>query len=97
LDMNPEIDTYGNKFWFDSDGRRHREDGPAIEFTNGAKYWLIHGKYHREDGPAYESVTGNKAYYLEHLQYTEEEYWKKIKELKKCKLFKLEDKKIGWI
>jgi hypothetical protein len=23
----------------------HREDGPAIEFTGGSKYWYFHGKY----------------------------------------------------
>ena len=29
--MNPEINTYGTKLWYDSDGEYHREDGPAIE------------------------------------------------------------------
>jgi len=31
-------------------GRYHREDGPAIEWTDGAKYWYLNGKYHCEDG-----------------------------------------------
>lgn len=30
----------------------HREDGPAIEYTNGDKEWYLNGKLHREDGPA---------------------------------------------
>ena len=72
--MNPERDEFGTKCWYDSDGKYHRKDGPAVEWANG-----------------------NKEYWLEHIRYTEEEYWKKIKELKKCKLFKLEVKKIGWI
>ena len=95
LDMNPETDYYGNKRWFDSNGKYHREDVPAIEYKSGSKFWL--GGYHREDGPAIEWPSGYKEYWLEHINYTEEEYCEKIKELKKCKLFKLEDKNIGWI
>ena len=31
-----------------------REDGPAIEWVEGSKFWFINGKRHREDGPAVE-------------------------------------------
>ena len=88
--MNPKI-------WYDSDGKWHRDDGPAVEWENVATTWYKHGKLHREDGPAVEWANGDKAYYLEDIEYTEEEYWAKIKQLKKCKLFKLEGKKIGWL
>jgi len=64
---------------------------------DGKFYYDSDEEYHREDGPAYEGASGNKYYYLENIPYEEEDYWKKIKELNKCKLFKLEDKKIGWI
>ena len=94
--MNPLITKNGNKFWYDSEGEYHREDGPAIEKENGNKLWFKHGKCHREDGPAYEADE-DKYYYLEHIQYSEEEYWKKIKQLKKCKLFKLDKGNIGWL
>jgi len=30
----------------------HREDGPAIEWSDGAKEWFLNGKLHRLDGPA---------------------------------------------
>ena len=50
-------DEYGNKFWF-KNGKRHREDGPAIEYANGDKFWFINGKCHREDGPAVELNNG---------------------------------------
>lgn len=30
----------------------HREDGPAIEYENGAKEYWVNGFPHREDGPA---------------------------------------------
>ena len=90
--MNAKINRH-----IDSDGKYHREDGPAIEYSNGSKVWYRHGKWHREDGPAIEYSSGEKFYYLEDIHYSEEEYWKKIKELKKCKLFKLEVNKIDWI
>jgi len=95
--MNHVIDEYGNKYWYDSDGGLHREDGPAVEWAEGSKYWLKHDEYHREDGPAVEDSSGYKYYYLEGVRYTEEDYWENIKELKKCKLFKLKYNKIGWL
>ena len=97
--MNPKINRYGDKEWYDSDGALHREDGPAIEFIGAAKFWFIHGKRHREDGPAiyYNGDYIYKEFWLDGNRYGEKEYWEKIKELNKCKLFKLKDKKIGWI
>jgi len=50
--------------WYNLNGQRHREDGPAIELANGAKYWYINGKLHREDGPAIEWANGNKSWYI---------------------------------
>ena len=35
---NPETE------WFNLNGEHHREDGPAVEYTNGDKYWFINGK-----------------------------------------------------
>jgi len=28
-------------------GECHREDGPAVEYNNGDRWWYINGKYHR--------------------------------------------------
>lgn len=50
--------------WFNLDGERHREDGPAFEWANGTKCWYLNGKYHREDGPAVEYADGTKEWYL---------------------------------
>ena len=33
----------GTKRWY-LDGKRHRTDGPAIEYPNGDKYWYLNGK-----------------------------------------------------
>jgi len=57
-----EIDWHGNKRWY-LNGRRHREDGPAIESSNGYKGWFLHGQYHRETGPAIEYIDGSKSWY----------------------------------
>jgi hypothetical protein len=29
--------------WYDRDGRGHRLDGPAIEYKDGRKVWMLHG------------------------------------------------------
>ena len=34
-----EIDADGNKFWRNPEGKLHREDGPAIEWASGDKFW----------------------------------------------------------
>ena len=61
----PECRTLpsGSKEWY-LNGKRHHEDGPAIEWANGDKFWYLNGKYHREDGPAVDYADGGKEWYL---------------------------------
>ena len=49
---------------FNSEGQLHREDGPAVEYYDGAKEWCLNGKFHRTDGPAIENNDGYKDWYL---------------------------------
>ena len=79
-----QINEYGNKRWY-LHGKKHREDGPAVEFANGDKMWYLHDLYHREDGPAVEFVNGDKEWYLHGEQCTEDEFilktskfWQKV-------------------
>ena len=72
---NPNIDTVGNKRWYNQNGELHREDGPAIEYTNGDKSWYQNGKAHRLDGPALESANGTRFYFINDRELTEDE-WK---------------------
>ena len=58
-----KVSTDGTKHWY-LNGKRHREDGPAIEWSDGAKEWYLNGKHHREDGPAVEYADGTKSWYL---------------------------------
>ena len=55
-------DEYGNKRWR-VNGLLHREDGPAIEYTNGNKSWYKNGKPYRKDGPVVECGSGDKSWY----------------------------------
>jgi hypothetical protein len=44
-------------------------------YDNGNKSWeLPNGKLHREDGPAIEWPSGGKRWFLNDIQYTENEY-----------------------
>ena len=38
------VDYFGTKCWYNEQGQRHREDGPAIEWADGAKEWHINDK-----------------------------------------------------
>ena len=45
-----EIDSLGNiQHWVN--GKRHREDGPAIEWSDGDKWWYLNGE--RVKNPSY--------------------------------------------
>jgi len=56
--------VYDNRVEYTLDGEFHREDGPAVEYANGAKMWYLYGIPHREDGPAKEYFNGDKEWYL---------------------------------
>ena len=59
------VDEDGDKVWKLPNGDLHREDGPAVEYANGNKWWYLNGKKHREDSPAIEWANGYyKAWYL---------------------------------
>jgi hypothetical protein len=60
------IDEDGDKLYY-SDREmtiHHREDGPAVEYSNGSKSWYLNGKLHREDGPAIEHADAYKSWWL---------------------------------
>ena len=58
------VNKYGDKYYYNSAGQRHRENGPAFERANGTKAWYIDGKLHRENGPAFESANGDKEWWI---------------------------------
>ena len=60
--------------WLDFTRCLHREDGPAVEYTNGSKMWFINNNLHKEDGPAIIYVDGNKWWYINGKELTEEQF-----------------------
>lgn len=69
---SPEKDWY--RIDFQLGDRRHRLDGPAVEYANGAKFWFVNDKSHRLDGPAIIWETGAKAWYVDGKRYLEQDY-----------------------
>ena len=65
------VDDYGTKSWR-LDGKLHREDGPAVEYTDGNKFWFLNDKRHRVDGPAIEWADGGKEWYLNNKRHRED-------------------------
>ena len=57
IEYKVKVYADGTKYWY-LNGKRHREDGPAVECADGHKEWYLNGKRHREDGPAVECADG---------------------------------------
>lgn len=73
------ITADGDKEWY-LNGKRHREDGPAIEWEKKCYVeWWFNGELHREDGPAVETKNGNKLYYLNNKHHLEKNFLYRIK------------------
>lgn len=82
------IDDDGDKEWF-KNGKKHREDGPAVIYNDGQQEWWFDGKLHREDGPAVINKKGEKGWFLNNEVVTEEEVmtkWNAVQEKKKLEI-----------
>ena len=75
------INKINNKAWY-KNGKRHREDGPAVEWGDVTKAWYKNEKYHREDGPAVELANGDKYWYLNGKCYSEQEWLIAMRKIK---------------
>ena len=65
LTLTLTVDQWGNRIYRNSLDELHRQHGPALECTNGAKYWFLDGQRHRTDGPAIENPSGDKYWFLD--------------------------------
>ena len=70
------VDDYGTKRWFLND-TLHREDGPAVEYTDG-RNWYLNGKLHRVDGPAIEYADGRKRWFSDGFENSEANWRKRV-------------------
>jgi hypothetical protein len=67
-----EVDLYGDIRWYNEEGQYHREGGPAVECTDGTKYWYKNDQLHREDGPAIEYPDGTNVWYINGRRHRED-------------------------
>jgi len=70
--MRKETDSSGTIRYYNDLNQFHREDGPAIEYANGDKYWYLNDQIHRVDGPAIEYASGEKYWYRNGLSHRED-------------------------
>ena len=50
----------------------HRENGPAVEYADGTKFWFQNGQKHRTDGPANEWADGTTEWYIDGVYISED-------------------------
>lgn len=82
-----QIDEHGTRTYHSDEEMTnvHREDGPAIQRSDGSNFWIINNQLHREDGPAIEIFGGFNFWYINGNNVTEQEH---------AAYFKLPGKKI---
>lgn len=49
-----------------TDGRLHREDGPALQTSDGTSYYFIDEALHRDNGPAISSTDPLHCHWYKH-------------------------------
>ena len=70
------VDGEGTTRWY-KDAKctiRHRENGHAIDYADGTKFWYQNGQKHRTDGPAIEYADGDKRWFIDGGELTEAEF-----------------------
>ena len=68
------VNEYGTRMYYNSANKLHRDDGPAVEISDGDKFWYQNGLRHRTDGPAIATPSGYKAWYINGEPLTEAEF-----------------------
>ena len=74
-----EVDEDGSRRYYNTNGELHRDDGPAVEWSNGVKFWYQNGQRHRTDGPAIEYPTGHKRWFINGVEMYEAEFNQRVK------------------
>lgn len=59
-----KVNSIGTIGWFNENHKLHREDGPAVIYTDDSCEWWICGKRHREDGAAIIRSSGHKEWWM---------------------------------
>lgn len=67
-DSAPRIGKDGAKRYYNSEGKLHRRDGPAVITPDGNQLYYQFGKLHRDDGPAAIFFNGSSKWYLDNQE-----------------------------
>ena len=67
-----EVDEFGNKTWF-LNGNLHREDGPAIEWSDGTKCWYLNDEFIVGTSPDIEKALFTLSTYLQDQEVTKDD------------------------
>lgn len=71
-----------NDLIYFKNGKYHRDNNkPAIIKPSGFEQYCVNDKLHRTDGPALIDANGYTYYFLNDIQYTEKDYYEKLKEI----------------
>ena len=62
------INEHGTKRWY-KNGLLHRDDGPAVIWSDGRQEWWKDGNWHRDDGPAVICTSGTHYWYKDGKSY----------------------------
>ena len=81
LALRVEISKFGTRSYYNHAGQLHRDSGPAVIWSSGAKEWWQNGQLHREDGPAIEWSNGAKQWFL-HGDEHHEELFNELRDLR---------------
>ena len=87
--------TFDDAIRFYKNGRLHREDGPAIIYSSGSKFWYLNGLRHRESGPAVTIYSGDNYWYFKdktystHNEITNESWLIFVKQIKREEVLKI--------
>ena len=72
LALRVVVDQHGIRKYFNAAGQLHREDGPAIEWADGSKFWYQYGSLHRTNGPAIETDNGHTEWWVNDRRHRED-------------------------
>ena len=79
LKYHIEVDEDGSRRYYNTNGELHRTDGPAVEWSNGVKFWYHNDRLHRTGGPAVEWANGHKEWWINGVILTEAEFNQRVK------------------
>ena len=72
INGNVSIEITSNLISIYKNEKLHRDDGPAVIYSNGNKTWYKNGELHRDDGPAVIRNDGTKGWYKNGLCHRED-------------------------